>query len=111
MPIFDGGSSTSALRTIDDSRQKVRLPCAIGVLNGDSFLQRSTSTWIHWKSPDASANVLIISWVTVIHLPTATSLPIHVLSSSTVPITSLSDIPTLLAISADYARVSRRSIP
>src|SRR5688500_18534461 len=96
MPIFDGGSSTSALRTIDDSRQNVRLPCAIGALNGDSFLQRSTSTWIHWKSPDASANVLISSCVTVIHLPTATSLPIQPLSSATVLITTLSDMVTLL---------------
>src|ERR671912_294474 len=92
MTMFEGASSTSALGTIDESRQKVRLPCAIVVLNGDSFLQRSTSTCIHWKSPEASANLSISSCVTVIHRPTATSLPIQVLSSATVLITTFSDI-------------------
>src|SRR5262245_30627590 len=34
---------------------------------GNSRLARSTSTWIHWWSPVASANLSIISWVTVSH--------------------------------------------
>src|SRR5215470_15118450 len=34
---------------------------------GISRLARSTSTWIHWWSPVASANLSIISWVTVSH--------------------------------------------
>src|SRR5205085_6501689 len=42
----------------------VRLPWAIGPPNGLSFFARSMSTWIHWWSPDTSANALIISWET-----------------------------------------------
>src|SRR5437868_1667483 len=42
----------------------VRLPCAIGPPNGLSFFARSMSTWIHWWSPDTSANGLIMPWVT-----------------------------------------------
>ena len=43
----------------------VRLPWAIGPPNGLSAFARSTSTWIHWWSPEISAKPLIISWVTV----------------------------------------------
>src|SRR4051812_46600425 len=39
-------------------------PCAIGPPYGLSALARSTSTWIHWWSPVASANRLTASWVT-----------------------------------------------
>ena len=42
---------------------------------GISFLARSTSTWIHWWSPVASANLSIISWVTVSHSDGPSSLP------------------------------------
>src|SRR6266540_3715077 len=45
-------------------RQSVRLPCAIVVPNGLSLFARSTSTWIHWWSPDTSANLSMSSWVT-----------------------------------------------
>ena len=47
--------------------ESVRLPWAIVVPNGLSVLARSTSTWIHWSSPESSAKVLMSSWVTVRH--------------------------------------------
>src|SRR3954453_9830506 len=43
--------------------ESVRLPWAIGPPNGLSAFARSMSTWIHWWSPDTSANVLIMSCV------------------------------------------------
>src|SRR4051812_20116606 len=39
-------------------------PCAIGPPKGLSALARSTSTWIHWWSPVASAKRFTASWVT-----------------------------------------------
>src|SRR3954468_20811520 len=39
-------------------------PCAMGPPNGLSFFARSTSTWIHWWSPVASAKRLTCCWVT-----------------------------------------------
>src|SRR5580765_3744949 len=42
---------------------------------GSSRFARSTSTWIHWWSPVASANLSIISWVTVSHSDGPSSLP------------------------------------
>ena len=42
----------------------VRKPWAIGAPNGPA-LARSVSTWIHWLSSVASANLLIWSWVIV----------------------------------------------
>src|SRR4051795_12052743 len=38
-------------------------PCAIGPPKGLCALARSTSTWIHWWSPVASAKRLTLSWV------------------------------------------------
>jgi hypothetical protein len=43
------------------------LPCAIVVPNGLSDFARSTSTWIHWSSPESCANVSMSSWVIVRH--------------------------------------------
>src|SRR5690606_9960674 len=48
------------------SRDRVRKPWAMVLPNGPAAA-RSTSTWIHWWSPVASAKVLIWSWVTVCH--------------------------------------------
>ena len=45
----------------------VRLPWATVVPNGLSFFARSTSTWIHWSSPDRSAKASMSSWVTSRH--------------------------------------------
>lgn len=42
----------------------------------------SGSTWIHWWSPVASANVLMRSWVTSIHSLVPRSLPASFFSSS-----------------------------
>ena len=47
----------SAFSNIAGSSDKVKKPCATGPPNGDSRLQRSTSTWIHWWSEVASANL------------------------------------------------------
>ena len=47
-------------------------------------LARSTSTWIHWWSPVASANWLIRSWVTWTQSLTATSWPTSAASSARV---------------------------
>src|SRR5690625_1047675 len=60
---------------------RVKKPWAIGAPNGPSFA-RSTSVWIHWWSLVASANVLIMSWVTVIHSVTPRSVPARPATSS-----------------------------
>ena len=57
-------SSRPSLKPPDCTRSRrrpsiidsVRLPWATVVPNGLSFLARSTSTWIHWSSPESSAN-------------------------------------------------------
>jgi hypothetical protein len=63
------------------SSDSVRKPCAIGAPNGPARA-RSTSTWIHWWSPVASANRLTCSWVMVSQSLTATSWPTSGGSSS-----------------------------
>src|SRR3954452_3106747 len=44
--------------------QSVRFPWAMVVPNGLSVFARSVSTWIHWWSPETSANLSMSSWVT-----------------------------------------------
>ena len=56
----------------------VRKPCAIGAPKGPSFA-RSGSTWIHWWSSVASANVLMRSWVTWPLAPNRSRLVIYTL--------------------------------
>src|ERR1043165_6300684 len=64
------------------ARASVRIPCAIVVWPGSSRFARSTSTWIHWSSPVASAKRLICSWVTCCQSLTPISVPTADLSSS-----------------------------
>src|SRR5215210_5350986 len=64
MPILKPDSASKSWGLKLSSRQSVRFPCAIVVPNGLSVLARSTSTWIHWWSPEASANLLMSSCVT-----------------------------------------------
>src|SRR5947209_10717628 len=47
----------------------------MGPPKGLSFVARSGSTWIHWWSPVASANVLTASWVTSNHSLLPSSVP------------------------------------
>src|SRR6185437_5935253 len=54
----------------------VRNPCPIGPPNGDSAAARSGSTWIHWWSSVASANVFTRSWVTSSHSVTPSTCPL-----------------------------------
>src|SRR5512147_2355263 len=56
---------------------------------GISRLARSTSTWIHWWSPVASANLLIVSWSMVTHSETPKSSPIWFFRSFGVSITRM----------------------
>src|SRR5919107_634324 len=63
MPILKPDSASKSWVLKLSSRQSVRFPCAIVVPNGLSVLARSTSTWIHWWSPETSANLLMSSWV------------------------------------------------
>ena len=65
------------------SSDSVRKPCAIGAPKGPARA-RSTSTWIHWWSPVASANWLTCSWVTVVQSLMATSWPTRAASSDKV---------------------------
>src|SRR6059058_4805375 len=58
------------------SSDKVRKPWAMGAPKGPCFA-RSTSMWIHWWSPVASAKRFTCCWVTVIQSLTATSSPTH----------------------------------
>src|SRR4030095_11921352 len=56
---------------------------------GSSRLARSTSTWIHWWSPVASANLSIIAWSTVIHDDGPSVSPMCLLRSCGVSTTSM----------------------
>src|SRR3954447_4791485 len=58
-----------------------RYPWAIGPPL--SLVARSTSTWIHWWSPVASANRTTISWVTCTQSVGASSRPTRLLAPST----------------------------
>src|SRR5829696_3962519 len=62
----------------------VRYPWAIGPPNGLSFFARSTSTWIHWWSPVASANLFTCSWVTSYQSLVPSSVPTRPGSSAMV---------------------------
>src|SRR5215210_1427427 len=64
MPILKPASALKSWSRKLSQRHSVRLPWAIVVPNGLSFFARSTSTWIHWWSPDTSANLSMSSWVT-----------------------------------------------
>src|SRR5829696_2746919 len=64
MPILKPSSALKSCSRKLSQRQSVRLPWAIVVPNGLSFFARSTSTWIHWWSPETSANLSMSSWVT-----------------------------------------------
>src|SRR5262249_40616378 len=55
----------------------VRKPCAIVVFVGDSTAARAESTWIHWRSSVASANLSIGSSEMVIQSLTPISRPIR----------------------------------
>jgi hypothetical protein len=47
--------------------ERVRLPWAIVVPKGLSLWARSTSTWIHWSSPERRAKVSMSSCLTMRH--------------------------------------------
>src|SRR5688572_14324994 len=64
MPILNPASAMKSCSRKLSQRQRVRLPWAIVVPNGLSVFARSTSTWIHWWSPETSANLLMSSCVT-----------------------------------------------
>src|SRR5215210_5613400 len=64
MPILKPDSALKSWSRKLSQRQSVRLPWAIVVPNGLSFLARSTSTWIHWWSSETSANLSMSSCVT-----------------------------------------------
>src|SRR4051794_6068393 len=64
MPILKPDSALKSWSRKLSQRQSVRLPWAMVVPKGLSFLARSTSTWIHWWSPETSANLSMSSWVT-----------------------------------------------
>src|SRR5690349_1434704 len=67
-------TTSSAASKKRGSSDSVRKPWAIGPPKGPA-LARSTSTWIHWWSPVASANWFTCSCVMVIQSLTATSWP------------------------------------
>src|SRR5215471_18998896 len=60
--------------------------------NGDSRLARSTSTWIHWWSPVASANWSTSAWVISSQPLTLSSSPTCARSSSIVVMTCMSTL-------------------
>ena len=67
----------------------VRNPCPIGPPNGDSAVARSGSTWIHWWSSVASANVFTRSCVTSNHSLTPSTCPFSEGSSASVVVVLL----------------------
>src|SRR6478672_1207770 len=71
------------------ANDNVRYPWAIGPPNGPSFA-RSTSTWIHWWSPVASANRSTRSCSIVTHSEVPSSSPTAAATSSRVVNTRMS---------------------
>src|SRR6478672_2744601 len=71
------------------ANDNVRYPWAIGPPNGPSFA-RSTSTWIHWWSPVASANRSTRSCSIVTHSEVPSSSPTAAVTSSRVVNTRMS---------------------
>ena len=92
----------SSLRKPSTS-ERVRLPWAIVVPNGLSDLARSTSTWIHWSSPESSAKVSMSSWVTVRHSLGPISCP----SSACIPSTPCTSTVAIGAQSMPIPRAPR----
>src|SRR5919107_4749557 len=82
MPILKPDSALKSWSRKPSHMQRVRLPWAIVVPNGLSVLARSTSTWIHWWSPETSANLLMSSWVSSRQSLGPIVLPTSPLSSS-----------------------------
>ncbi len=74
---------------IGTNSDRVRNPCPIGPPNGDSAVARSGSTWIHWWSLVASANVFTRSWVTSNHSLTPSCCPLSEGSSARVVVVLL----------------------
>ena len=89
MTLRDAGLISSLRKP--STRERVRLPWAIVVPKGLSLFARSTSTWIHWWSPESSAKVLMSSWVTVRHSLGPTSWPTSACIPS-IPCTSVGAI-------------------
>src|SRR3954452_14289405 len=82
MPILKPDSALNSCSRKPSHRQSVRFPWAIVVPNGLSFFARSTSTWIHWWSPETSANLSMSSCVTSRQSLGPICRPISALSSS-----------------------------
>src|SRR5258708_30865292 len=57
------------------TKDRLRYPCAIVAWNGLSLAARSTSTWIHCRSPVHSANWSILDWSTSIQSDVPRLLP------------------------------------
>src|ERR1700742_1959722 len=66
-----------------------RTPFPPGPPNGDSAAARSGSTWIHWWSSVASANVFTRSWVTSNHSLTPSTCPFSEGTSASVVVVLL----------------------
>src|SRR5918999_6098031 len=96
MPILKPDSALKSWSRKPSHMQSVRLPWAMVVPNGLSVLARSVSTWIHWWSPDTSANLSMSAWVTSRHPLGPVVWPTNALRSS---------IPfTVMAMAAAYRR-------
>jgi hypothetical protein len=85
---------------------RVRNPCATGPPNGDSAAARSGSTWIHWWSSVASANVFTRSWVTSNHSLTPSTCPFSEGSSASVVVVLL-----LICLSSVFVSCHTPSAP
>src|SRR3984957_19770402 len=97
---------------IGTNSERVRKPCPIGPPNGDSPVARSGSTWIHWWSSVASANVFTRSWVTSNHSLTPSTWPFSEGSSASVVVVLLmrlspSTVPARIASAAGMDGDSR----
>src|SRR5918997_4469067 len=114
MPILKPSERNSWSRK-PSHMQSVRLPCAIVVPNGLSVFARSASTWIHWWSPETSANLSMSSWVTSRHSLGPMVCPTSSLSSS-IPFTVVGvlmarSISTAVVPGVGGQRVSQRALP
>src|SRR3984957_20498305 len=96
---------------IGTNSERVRKPCPIGPPKGDSAAARSGSTWIHWWSSVASANVFTRSWVTSNHWLVPSTCPFSDGSSARVVVVVLLMRLSPRSTSRSAHAISRRRHP
>src|SRR5215471_2867433 len=86
--------------------ERVKYPCATGLPNGDSRAMRSRSTWIHWWSPVALANLSIASKVISRQRVRPSSLPTSALSPATPSMIVSATVRREITLAREHVKVT-----